>query len=98
MPNEAEALRQEYLADMREELAQNGPGTVGCHELLDRTSVISDQIDAFLLCHPACVGNPKWFNMAHEAMTILSDLYMAVESVHLTADDKPEERNGHRKR
>lgn len=94
MPNEVEDLRQEYLAEMKEEIAKSGPGTVGCHELLDRTSVLADQIDAFLLSHPACVANPKWFATAHQAMTTLTNLYMAIESEHLLADDKSQERNG----
>lgn len=88
MTNEAEELRLEYLADAQDDLAGNEPGSFGCHELLDRTNILADQVDS-LLAHPACLQNPEWFALAHQAMTALHDLYQAVGAEHLSVDEKP---------
>ena len=50
-------------------------GTFGCHELLDRTSWISNLLGESVLSHPACVSNPEWFALAESALTAMTDLY-----------------------
>ncbi len=89
MTSEAEELRAEYLAEAQDDLAGNEPGSFGCHELLDRTSILADQIDSQVLSHPACIQNSEWFALAHQAMTALHDLYQAVGAEHLSVEEKP---------
>jgi hypothetical protein len=33
------------------------PGTFGCHELLDRTILLAEQVEKSILSHPACIQN-----------------------------------------
>lgn len=89
MTSEAKELRAEYLADAQDGLAGNEPGSFGCHELLDRASTLANQIDSQVLSHPACIQNPEWFALAHQAMTALHDLYQAVGAEHLSVEEKP---------
>lgn len=65
------------------------PGTVGCHELLDRTALVADLIERQLVDHPACVSNPDWYAAARRAADALSELYQAVGAAHL-AEDEPD--------
>jgi len=66
------------------------PGTLGCHELLDRTSILAAHLDEQLLSHPACVHNPAWFALAHQAATALNDLYQKIGAEHLTCPEQTE--------
>ncbi len=52
--------RQEQLASTSKEYgpdweAHFGPGTFGCHELLDRINLIGDLVEERILGHPTCV-------------------------------------------
>ena len=59
------------------------PGSFGCHELLDRLSLISKLLDEAVVMHPACVQEPEWFALAWQASEILNDLYQRVGVKHL---------------
>jgi len=59
------------------------PGTVGCHELLDRTALFSDMLQQHILDHPACVANPAWYRLAEQAVSALYELYQQVGAEHL---------------
>lgn len=59
------------------------PGSLGCHELLDRTSLLIGMIESHLLSHPSCIQNREWYAMADEAMFKLNQLYQSIGSVHL---------------
>lgn len=89
MNHEAEELRQHYLAEAKDELAQNEPGSYGCHELLDRAHLLAEQIETQLASHPACVQNVEWFTLAYDAMTALHNLYQAVGAEHLAVEENP---------
>ncbi len=65
---------------------QYKPGSFGCHELLDRTAMIADTLEQYVLAHPACVQNKEWFALAEQAVTALRELYQRVGEAHL--DDK----------
>ena len=65
------------------------PGSLGCHELLDRTNWIGDMVEQHILNHPSCVQNAEWFALAEQATTALRELYQRVGAVHLGAD-KPD--------
>ena len=59
------------------------PGSFGCHELLDRTSLLTDSLERFVLSHPACVHNKEWFALAYQAVSHLNDLYQKVGAEHV---------------
>lgn len=63
---------------------QYRPGSFGCHELLDRTNLIADALEQFVLQHPACVQNPEWFALADRATSALRALYQRIGREHLT--------------
>jgi hypothetical protein len=84
---DAEHERRRLLGEMDAEYGPdwsqlNGPGSFGCHELLDRTSLIGDLVEESLLNHPACVGNPEWFAMASQAVELLRELYQRIGQDH----------------
>jgi hypothetical protein len=62
------------------------PGSFGCHELLDRTVQLADQIERLLLAHPACVANPDWFAQAEKAAAALRTLFQRIGEVHLAKE------------
>ncbi|VTU01518.1 Uncharacterized protein OS=Microcystis aeruginosa PCC 9432 GN=MICCA_3440006 PE=4 SV=1 [Gemmataceae bacterium] len=62
------------------------PGTPGCHELLDRASLLSDMAERYLLEHPACVAHPSWYALAERAAAALRELYQQVGAEHLDAE------------
>ena len=59
------------------------PGSFGCHELLDRTSIAADTLEQFVLSHPACIQNPDWYALADKAVTALRELYQRIGAEHL---------------
>jgi hypothetical protein len=59
------------------------PGSFGCHELLDRTSIVVNIVDEYLLSYPACVQNREWLALARQAFDALAKLYQCVGAVHL---------------
>src|SRR5258708_3610407 len=78
-----EEVEQDRLRRADELAAESGegwadeyrPGTCGCHELLDRTSLLSDLLQQHILDHPACVANPGWYRLADQAAAALCELY-----------------------
>jgi hypothetical protein len=61
-----------------------GPGTFGCHEALDRTSILMHQVYE-LVEHGAITLNDEWQAMALKAADTLFDLYQAIGAAHLDA-------------
>ncbi|MBB4287863.1 hypothetical protein [Roseospira goensis] len=88
-PEGTEALRQEYLADMGEDLDPEKfqPGSYGCHEALHMASFLMESVDGSVLEHPAVVLNPEWFALAAQAHDALFALYQAIGAAHLDAPD-----------
>lgn len=85
--DDTEATRLARLAAMEDDLPERikhyGPGSFGCHEALDRASIITNLIGDWLLEHPSIVSNAEWFRLADEAQTKLSGLYQAIGAKHL---------------
>ncbi len=79
----ADELQADYGPHWAE---QYKPGSFGCHELLDRTSLVADLVEQQVLSHPTCVQNREWFALAEQAVVALRELYQQVGAVHL--DDK----------
>jgi hypothetical protein len=90
--SDAEQERQRRVDEL---VAEHGPqwserykpGSFGCHELLDRTSLAADAVERFVLSHPACARNAEWFALAERAATALRELYQRVGEAHLDGDD-----------
>ncbi len=88
---DTEQERQQLLDEL---IADHGPqwveqykaGSFGCHELLDRTALVADTVERYVLAHPACVQHKDWFALAEQAVTALRELYQRVGEAHL--DDK----------
>jgi hypothetical protein len=62
------------------------PRSYGCHELLDRTSMLADMVEQFVLTHPSCALNPEWYALAEQAVACLRDLYQRVGAEHLNSE------------
>jgi hypothetical protein len=84
---DVEAIRQQYVdelkADGEDAYDGSAPGTYGCHELLDRTSMMMKNVEEFVLSHPSCLINKEWFALAHKAVEALNDLYQKIGAEHL---------------
>jgi hypothetical protein len=85
---EVEQDRQQILNEAAEDNAPNWsdqfqPGSFGCHELLDRTALVSDLLQRYVLTHPACAINPNWYALADQAATALCELYQQIGAAHL---------------
>ena len=94
MPSDVEQERQQRIGDMASELGpawaeQYKPGSFGCHELLDRTSLAADTVEQYILSHPACFQNAEWYALAEQAAAALRELYQRVGGEHMMSDDAP---------
>lgn len=85
--DDTEATRLARLAAMEDDFPERmknfGPGSSGCHEVLDRASIITNLVGDWLLEHPSIVLNAEWFRLADEAQTKLMNLYQAIGTKHL---------------
>src|SRR4051812_43391335 len=81
--SDVEKDRQRLIAEMdaeygRDWLQLNAPGSFGCHEPLDRTTLSGDIVEKSLLSPPACIANAEWFVLATQAVESLRELYQRV--------------------
>jgi hypothetical protein len=86
---DTEQERQQRIDEMNAEYGphwseQYHPGSFGCHELLDRTSLAADIVEQYVLSHPACAQNRDWFALAEQAVTALRELYQRIGEEHLS--------------
>ena len=102
----AEELEAESGADWADEFS---PGSQGCHELLDRVSLVADMLERHIHPHPSCVANPAWYTLAEQAAAALQELYQQIGATHLAvgvrstsevskAPNKPLQRTGSARR
>ena len=85
---DTEQERQRRIDEMNagdgpEWLERYKPGSFGCHELLDRTSRIGENLEEDVLSHPSCFQNPQWYALAEQAVTALRELYQQIGAEHL---------------
>lgn len=81
--DEIEQDRQQILSDVAADQGPNWseqfqPGSFGCHELLDRTALVSDLLQRYILTHPACALQPDWYALADQAAAALCELYQQI--------------------
>lgn len=84
----AEQDRQRRIAELNAEEGSDWvdrykPGSFGCHELLDRTSILANAIEEQLLDHPSLVTDREWYALADRAATALQELYQRIGAEHL---------------
>jgi hypothetical protein len=90
-----ESDRQQLIEELKAKHGENWaagykPGTFGCHELLDRVSLLANTLEDALLTHPALAQNATWYALASQAATALQELYQRVGAEHLGAkNDDP---------
>jgi hypothetical protein len=83
-----ERERQQRIKDL---IAEHGPqwseqykpGSFGCHELLDRTSMVADIVEQYVLSHPSCAQHQDWYALADQAVAALRELYQRIGEKHL---------------
>ena len=85
---EGETDRQRLAADLAADAGPEWadgyrPGSLGCHELLDRTALLADMVERSVAEHLACVANPAWYALAERAATALRELHQQVGAEHL---------------
>ncbi|HEX6985587.1 MAG TPA: hypothetical protein VF170_09430 [Planctomycetaceae bacterium] len=78
---ESERREQEAALDAgatgwRERFA---PGSLGGHQLLDRTRLVSDLLWQAVVSHPACVRDPELYALARRAAALLDDLHRRLD-------------------
>jgi hypothetical protein len=83
---------QEHLATVAAEQepgweTRYGPGSFGCHELLDRVMLLGDLVEGQVLEHPACALQAEWHQLAAQAVEALRELYQRIGAEHLAAED-----------
>ena len=93
--HDAEQARRERATELSAEQGENWvdqcrPGSFACHELLDRTSLVADTLEQYVLSHPACVARAEWYALADQATTALRELYQRIGAAHLDADSSTE--------
>jgi hypothetical protein len=91
---DTEQERQQRMAELASEngpnwLEQYRPGSFGCHELLDRTSVVGDIVEEQVFSHPACAQNAEWYALAEQAVTALRELYQRIGEKHMIEEKSP---------
>jgi hypothetical protein len=94
-PSDTEQERQRAVQQMIAEEGPNWfdafkPGSFGCHELLDRTSLAADIVERYVLSHPACAQNPNWYALAEQAVACLRELYQRVGAEHADPESSTE--------
>ena len=85
-----EEERQQLVDELAAEQGPNWsegykPGSFGCHELLDRTSLLADTVERFVLSHPSCALNRDWYELAERAAAALRELYQRIGTEHMEA-------------
>ena len=84
-------LKDQYGDQLEETF---GPGSFGCHELLDRLSQAQANFEAYIKEHPSCIMNPEWHELAEKAGKLLIELYEKVGIVHM-GNPEPEKSVGY---
>ena len=90
---EQDRLRRaaELAAESGEEWAAGyRAGEPGCHELLDRTAVLSDMLERHLL-HPACVATLSGICWRNRRRPRCAELYQQVGELHLGEEKRTEQ-------
>jgi hypothetical protein len=95
--SEVEQTRHERAMELNAEQGADWaegyrPGSFGCHELLDRLSLFANNLEQYVLSHPACVAHAEWYALADQAATALQELYQRIGAAHLDTDPPDEKK------
>lgn len=87
--NKIEYTDAEIEECRKESLAEYGlveitkPKTMGYHEALHTSFIAMDSVERYLMEHPAILGDPEAYKMAHNAFSNLFNLYQYLGERHL---------------
>lgn len=70
------------------------PGSYGCHELMDRVSLIRDLFGATVEAHPGLMNFPEWEAASDAAGEALFRLHNLIAEKHLAAEWAPDVPDG----
>jgi len=74
--------RKEALDSVREtfptDLDQFAPGSFGYFELIDRSMILYETWDEYILNHPSTVLNEEVYTLAHQINSLLHEFYQRV--------------------
>ena len=90
-PAKGQDMERERRQRIEDLIAEHGPqwseqykpGSFGCHELLDRTSMVADIVEHYVLSHPSCAQQQDWYALADQAVAALRELYQRIGEKHL---------------
>ncbi len=84
----AEGVGVDVDADQADQYRGFEPGSFGCHEALDRASIVLEMAE-YLASHPAVAIRPDFKRYADAAAEALAALYSAIGDEHLKDCDMP---------
>jgi hypothetical protein len=79
-----EVDRKQKLDEAREDLVSGtveerfGPGSLGYHELLDRSYMLMDNWESFITSHPTTLLDPERYRKAQEIADAMTSFYQLV--------------------
>lgn len=68
----------EIYGEELEEIRKRFNNEIGRHEALDRSFMISENIESFLVDNPYIIFRPECYRLAFQAQELLIELYQAV--------------------
>ena len=72
------SLPETYFEDTLEDLKKNFNTEIGRHEALDRSFMIGDNVEDFLVDHPYIILRPECYRLAFKAQELLQELYQKI--------------------
>lgn len=70
-------LSEEYDESL-EEISKRFNNKIGRHEAMDRSFIIGEQIEDYLLNHPYIIFKPECYKLAFQARELLASLYQRI--------------------
>lgn len=72
------SLPEMYFQDTLEDLKKSFNTEIGRHKALDRSFMIGDNIEDFLIDHPYVILRPECYRLAFQAKELLQELYQKI--------------------
>ncbi len=73
------SLPKEYNQTL-EDISKQFNNEIGRHEAMDRSFIVSEQIEDYLLNHPYIIFRPECYKLAFQARELLAELYQRIEN------------------
>ena len=86
-PEEVEEQRIDSIKELELDDAHfkeiSEPKSFGYHEAFHTSSILMDSVERHLMDHPAVLGDPEAYKLAHAAFVSLFNLYQHLGTKHL---------------